>query len=71
MLGTVLWHGAILFIGTGLRAIALFFLVYYFRVQEDSAAFYVSVSLGIALFIGSISSTIVAHLYGTLSEVSE
>jgi len=53
MLGTVLLYDAILFIGTVLPAIALLFLVYYFHLQEDSEAIYVSVSLGIALFIGS------------------
>jgi len=64
MFGTVIGYGAILFLATGLPAIALLVLVYIYRVGEDSEAIYVSVSLGIALFIGSISSTVVSHLYG-------
>jgi hypothetical protein len=45
-------------------ASALLYLVYHFRVEEDSTAVYSSISLGILLFLGAFTSTVITMLQG-------
>ena len=66
MFGKVFIHSTVLLLCTIGPTLALLFLIYYFRVDEDSDAVYTSISLGKLLFIASFASTIVTMLHGTI-----
>lgn len=62
--GSIIKNSAILLFATAVPALATLIIAYHFRVGEDDNAVYISVSLGVVLFIASIASTIVQLLYG-------
>lgn len=68
MFGKVILCIILLFFSAG-PGIALLYLVYRFRVDEDTGAVYTSIGLGILLFLGSFSSTAITMLESIVAPV--